>query len=321
MTETQTTNRPSPRFRGRLMLCNVGRVGDTILRNSILDSAFRTYERVDYIGGPSNAELLRSDPRLNKVIILRNTFAGFAGLLKAALRHRYEGFIELKDHWSRTSYFVSRLFRCQVKTGWNTDRWHPFNRDIRSVYVPDAHKMETMRRIGNLAGLEPGEYKPTLVLTSDSISWFQQNYAWEKPFIFLNISATAEDRMWPVKHWAQYVQSCGLAGEPILVNGVPGDREQVLELCSKLPFSVQFKPRQFMDVAAALVNAKLVLTVDTGVVHACSALNKPIVALSHSGNEYGPLSTRKLVIEAKGGTVSQIEPEQAIALTLKHGLP
>jgi ADP-heptose:LPS heptosyltransferase len=88
-----------------------------------------------------------------------------------------------------------------------------------------------------------------------------------------------------------------------------------------LPCSVAFKPRQFMDVAAALVNARLVLTVDTGVVHACSALNKPIVTLSHSGNEYGALSTRKLVIDAKGGTVSQIDPERAIALTLQHGLP
>lgn len=314
-------NRPVPRFRGRLILCNIGRVGDTILRNSILDSAFRTYERVDYICGQSNAELLRSDPRLNQVIMLRNSFAGFARILKAALLHRYEGFIELKDHWSWTSVFVSRLFRSRVKTGWNTDHLRPFHRDVRTVYVRDAHKMETMKRIGSLAGLEPGEYKPTLMLTADSIRWFQENYAWEKPFIFLNISATARDRMWPVQHWARYVQSCGLDKEPILVNGVPGDRDQVVELCSKLPQSVMFKPRQFMDVAAALVNARLVLTVDTGVVHACSALNKPIVALSHSGNEYGPLSTRKLVIATKGGTVSQMDPEQAIAMTLQHGLP
>ncbi|HZV33782.1 MAG TPA: hypothetical protein VFB72_04330, partial [Verrucomicrobiae bacterium] len=158
MTESQTKHRPAPRFSGRLILCNVGRVGDTILRNSILDSAFRTYEQVDYICGESNAELLRSDPRLSQVIVLRNSFAGFARVLKAALRHRYEGFIELKDHWSWTSAFISRLFRCRVKTGWNTDLLRPFHRDVRSVYVPHAHKMETMRRIGKLAGLEPGEY-------------------------------------------------------------------------------------------------------------------------------------------------------------------
>ncbi|MDB6021966.1 MAG: hypothetical protein JWQ04_1823, partial [Pedosphaera sp.] len=120
-----------------------------------------------------------------------------------------------------------------------------------------------------------------------------------------------------------YVHSCGLGEgkEPILVNGLPKDRELVHELCSKLPGAVAFKPRQFMDVAAALVHARLVLTVDTGVVHACSALNKPIVAFSHSGNEYGPLSTRKLVIQPPGCTVSQMAPELAIAETLRRGLP
>ena len=76
MTENQNVNRPAPRFNGRLMLCNIGRVGDTILRNSILDSAFRTYAKVDYICGQSNAELLSSDSRLNRIVILRNTFAG-----------------------------------------------------------------------------------------------------------------------------------------------------------------------------------------------------------------------------------------------------
>ena len=320
---SEILNRPAPRPSGRLILCNIGRLGDTILRNSILDSAFRTYSTVDYICGPNNAEVVCSEPRLNRVIVLRNSVTGFAGLLEAALRHRYDAFIELKDHWSWTSLFVAQLFRSRVKTGWNAHRLKPFDRDSRSVFVPQAHKMETMRRIGELAGLEPGEYRPALAVTTDSIRWFQENYPWEKPFIFLNISATSEERIWPVSHWEQYMKGCGFGGgkEPILVNGAPKDRERVLELCAKLPGAVAFKPRQFMDVAAALVGSRLVFTVDTGVVHACSALNKPIVALSHSGNEYGALSTRRLVIQPRNRTVAQMEPAEAIAVTLERGLP
>lgn len=321
--EPQTPNRPAARYNGRLIFCNIGRLGDTILRNSILDSAFRTYSTVDYICGPNNAEVVCSDPRLNEVIVLRNSVSGFAGLLKAALRNRYDAFIELKDHWSWTSVFIAQLFRSGIKTGWNTDKLKPFDRDSRSVFVPRAHKMETMRRIGELAGLEPGEYKPTLAVTTDSIRWFQENHAWEKPFIFLNISATSEERIWPVANWERYMKGCGFSDgkEPILVNGAPKDRERVLELCSKLQGAVPFKPRQFMDVAAALVGARLVFTVDTGVVHACSALNKPIVALSHSGNEYGALSTRRLVIQPRNCTVAQMDPAEAIAVTLERGLP
>ncbi|HWF20301.1 MAG TPA: glycosyltransferase family 9 protein [Verrucomicrobiae bacterium] len=318
--ETQIPKRPAARFKGRLMLCNIGRVGDTILRNSILDSGFRTYSTVDYICGPNNVELIRADPRINRITVLRNSISGFASLLMTAARGRYDNFIELKDHWSSTSVLITGFFRSRVKTGWNSDRFKPFHRDVRTVYEPQMHKIEMMRRVAELAGLEPGEYKATLVLPADSVRWFDENYKWKEPFIFLNISATSEDRMWPTMNWARYVRSCGLEG-PILVNGVPKDRDAVHQLCAELPGSIAFRPRQFMDVAAALNRARLVLTVDTGVVHACSALNRPIIALGHSGKEYSPLSTRTLMIRTRDCTVRQFDPELAIAETLRHGLP
>src|ERR1700757_397753 len=114
MMQNQIPIRPTARFKGRLMLCNIGRVGDTILRNSILDSAFRTYSTVDYLCGPHNADVIRSDPRLDRITVVQNTFLGFAGLLKAAASGRYDGFIELKDHWSSTSVLITQLFRSRV---------------------------------------------------------------------------------------------------------------------------------------------------------------------------------------------------------------
>jgi ADP-heptose:LPS heptosyltransferase len=319
MSGTQTPERPSPSSNGRLLICNIGRLGDTILSNSILDSAFRTYATVDYLGCNNNAELLQSDYRLNRVIVLRNSLPGFADVLSAALRPRYDGFIGLKDTHSTTNLILARLFRSKVKTGWNGDRFRPFDRDVRSVNAPHLHKVDVMRRIGQLAGLEAGEYKPSLVLAPDSIKWFRRSYVWEKPFIFLNLSATHANRIWPVEHWAAYVRGCGLAEESILVSGVPRDRHMVYQLSQKLPRSVVFQPRKFMDVAAAIADARLVLTVDTGVVHACSALNRPIVAFycgGSSGIRIGPLSTRRLVIHAPPGrVVREIDPAQAIAET------
>ena len=80
-----------------------------------------------------------------------------------------------------------------------------------------------------------------------------------------------------------------------------------------------------MDVAAAIAEARVVLTVDTGVVHACSALDRPIVAFYCSGNFAtlnGPLSTRRLLIQARPGCiVPDIDPEEAIAETRHYGLP
>src|SRR2546425_3110295 len=229
MTEIQTPDQSVLFSNGRLMLCNIGRLGDTILSNSILDAAFRTYATVDYLCGKHNAELLHSDGRFNRVTVLRNSLAGFADLAKALLR-RYDGFIGLKDCYSSTNLILARLFCSRVKTGWNGDHFRPFDRDVRRVSAPATHKVETMRRIGQLAGLAPGEYKPCLVLASDSINWFRRNYSWDKPFIFLNLSATDLCRMWPVEKWAQYVQGCGLGEKTILVNGLPRHQSMVQRL-------------------------------------------------------------------------------------------
>ena len=307
------------------MLCNIGRVGDTILRNSILDSAVRTYATVDYICGPHNADCVRSDSRLNRVMIYQNSPAGFMGVLKAALSRRYDAFIDLKDHCSSTSLIIARLFRSSIKTGCNGKHLRPFQRDVQGLQVPHAHLVERMRRIGQLAGLQAGEYKPSLILAPGSIAWFRSNYAWNRPFILLNLSATHANRLWPVPSWARYVRGCGLAGQTILINGLPRDQEKVHQLCRELPGAVALQPKCFMDVAAAVADARLVLTVDTGVVHACSALDKPVVAFYCANKDVignAPLSTRRLIIQPQTGRfVPDIDPEQAIAETLRQGLP
>src|SRR5437879_10017633 len=97
MTEIPTLDPLVQRSQHRLMLCNISRLGDTILSNSILDSAFRTYATVDYLCGKHNVELLRSDSRLNQITLSSNSLAGFVAVAKAALRRRFDGFIGLKD--------------------------------------------------------------------------------------------------------------------------------------------------------------------------------------------------------------------------------
>jgi heptosyltransferase-4 len=326
MIQTREPDFPTSAASGRLMILNIGRIGDTILRNSILDSAFRTFEKVDYICGRHNVELLRSDKRLNNVTVFRNSPKGFASLLRAAGRRRYDGFIDLKSHPSWISLILARMFRSRVKTGCNHDRFQPFHRDVRSVNEPALHMLETMRRIGRLAGLFPGDYKPSIVLPPEAGEWFRQNYpAFDQPFIFLNISATSPERVWSVENWVRYVRGCGLADKSILVSGLPKDREMVSQLVRELPGTVAFQPKGFMHVAAAIKAAQLVLTVDTGIVHACSAFDKPLVAFyvkDVSLTSYQSLSTWRLVIRPHTGrVVSDIDPAQAIAETRDHGLP
>lgn len=320
MNQIPTPERLRPAPTGRVLIVNMGRLGDTILRNSILDSAFRTFAQVDYLCGQYNAELLRHDPRLNRVMVFQNSFAGFASLMQAMFGGRYDAIIDLKGHASSTSLILAALLPGRVKTGCNRGWLRPFDRDVSSLIVPALPVIEAMRRIGRAAGLVEGEFKPKLSQPKDSIEWFGKNHAGlPRPFIFLNISATTSIRMWSVENWARYVHGCGLTSRTILINGAPQDRELVRQLCSKLPGTTAFQPRNFMDVVAAIDASQLVLTVDTGVVHACSALDKPIVALSSVGDTpaaYLPLSTWQLLIHPRTGcNVADINPDEAIEAT------
>lgn len=316
---------------GRLMILNVGRIGDTILRNSILPAAFKSYATVDYVCGRHNAEIVsaeiqRPGSQLGHLIVLRNTTAGFSGVMKAALRHRYDALIDLKGHASSTSLILASLFRSRVKTGANRRLLRPFHRDVRPVNPLGIHVLESMRRIGQLAGLPESDYRPMLLLPPDARAWFRQHYpAYQRPFIFLNISATHPVREWTSANWAKYVQGCGLAQHPILLNGSPHHRARVEELAQLLPGAEVFRPRCFMDVAAAIDASRLVLTVDTGVVHVCSAFDKPLVALywvHHTSPGYLPLSSWQLVVRPQTGhTVMDIPPEYAIAETRRRELP
>jgi ADP-heptose:LPS heptosyltransferase len=305
----------------RMLMLSIGRIGDTILSNAILDSAFKTYDRVDYVCGKHNASIVQNDSRFNQILTWDNSLAGFARILKAALQARYDGLVALKDSRSRTDLLFAALFRSTVRTGWNGTAWKPFDRDVRAIYKRTIHRVEMMREVGQLAGLKGGVYKASLVVPAEAKVWFKRNYGGKGPFILLNVSATDSRRMWPTEHWAAYIQGCGFGDETILVNGLPEHERVVGQLCKSQRAAVAFQPRGFLDVAAAIAEARLVLTVDTGVVHACSALNRPIVALfcaGSSGVERGPLSERRLLIQpSSGGQVPDIDPKDAIARTLR----
>ncbi len=201
-----TSEKPVARPRsGRLLLCNIGRIGDTIISNAILDSAFRTFAHVDYLCGRYNAELLRADRRFGRVILLPNLVTGFPRLLKVLTQCRYDAYIDLKDHASTSGLVIARFVRASVKTGFNRRYFRSFQRDTDPLQYPRAHKVEVVRRIGALAGLAPRDYKPFVSVPKDSVQWLRQQHLSNAPFIFINLSASSANRMWSVENWARYI--------------------------------------------------------------------------------------------------------------------
>jgi len=165
--------------------------------------------------------LLSSDSGFNQVTVLRNSLAGFVSVAKAALRRRYDAFIGLKDCYSLTNLILGQLFRSGLKTGWNGVRFQPFDRDVRSISVPDAHKVghdaphrsnwrAAARRLQTVPG--PGARLNHLVPTELRVG---------KTFHFSQSIRDQRTRIWPWKNGLSTFRAAACAEKPSWSNGLP----------------------------------------------------------------------------------------------------
>jgi len=87
--------------------------------------------------------------------VVRSSMSALARSLKTALRNHYDGFIDLKNHRSWTSLLIARLFRSRVKTGWNSDHFKPFHRDVREYMNQTNIKRRRCGESANWPGSRP----------------------------------------------------------------------------------------------------------------------------------------------------------------------
>ena len=294
------------------------------MRNSLIDSALKTYRQVDYLCGNYNREIVESDPRLTRTIHYSNSLGGVVRLIKATLLSPYDSHIDLKDHDSSISLFIGALSRAPLKVGCNRRRFRPFDRDTSGTNQRFKHKVDIMKDIAQLAGLDVTDFRLSVPCSEASVQWFKSSGHPGGPFYFLNLSATAPARMWPVEHWIRFLNECHRQDWPVLVNGIPAHRHLVERIVGGVKRGVVFKPRNLMDVIAAMKASSAVITVDTGLAHVASALDKSLLALFGSNGEveeFGPRALRQLVIKAESNqSLSMIDPDRAIRLTNENGI-
>jgi len=303
-----------------VLLCNIGRIGDTLIRNSILDSVRNTYGRVGYICGAATASIIEADERLDRVYVFRNTLHGFTHLLKATLLQKHDCYIDLKDHDSNTSLMIATICRAGLKVGCNRKFYRPFHRDTSHTHGKLKKKIDVMRDIAAVAGLNPGDFHLQLGCSDESRAWFTTNHPGLNRFFFVNISATAPSRIWPEQHWIQFLSAPVFADSVILVSGLPDHSEAVKTIAARTPNSIAFRPRGLMDVIAATERSRAVFTVDTGVVQLAAALHIPMLVLYASkeqAHDFSPGGTGNIFLSP---TVNQqietLIPAQAIEALL-----
>lgn len=100
------------------------------------------------------------------------------------------------------------------------------------------------------------------------------------PAAVLLTATSRDDKLWPDERWAALGQDLNQRGlHCLLPAGSAGERERARRIATSIPRASLLPPCGLRELAGHLGAARLVVGVDTGLVHLAAALGRPTIAL------------------------------------------
>lgn len=275
-------NRRLPPAPSRIGVIQPTAIGDMVLISGLLLHLHRCFPNAELhlFHGPSNEAAL---PFLPAETIPH--CCNFKRPLATLREVRGAGLDILVDcaPWTRLTALLTTLSGAKATAGFNAlGQYAHFGFDIQVPYLSNRHETENHRalaaRFGSIEAYVPTlrriERAPSFPLPYDRL-------------ILMHAAAggsRAKQKSWPVDHWAALARRAVGEGWVVAFTGAPADRDAVARIVAAagLPESrcLSLAGRlDLIELAYALVHARLLVTVDTGVAHLAAALDCRVVGL------------------------------------------
>ncbi|MFA4969840.1 MAG: lipopolysaccharide heptosyltransferase I [Sulfuritalea sp.] len=150
----------------------------------------------------------------------------------------------------------------------------------------DLHAVERNRRLAALAGdytaAPAPDYGITATCPQSGIPGTQSEPAPTAagPSAVLLTATSRDDKLWPRERWiavGQALHEQGLACQ--LPAGSASERERAAQIAQAIPGAIVLPAMSLANLAGQLAAARIVIGVDTGLVHLAAALGRPTLAL------------------------------------------
>lgn len=275
-------------------------VGDTMLGSGFFASVLDRYPQAEIFvfHAASNAAAVRMLPI--KVTGIRCNFTNPAATVSAMRKQKLDIAVDMTP-WTKLTAIYARL-AAPVAIGFDPPG---LNRDkaldIAVKHDPTSHEMD------NIAGLaaifSPRPYQPKVVTQSyDNADGLDLGR-----LVLCHVVAggtEAERKSWPLERWAELTRRLVADGWQVGFTGVAGDSEKigrimadaalpedkVISLCGRISLE---------KLGDLLKRARLLITIDTGVLHLAAAVGGRVLAL------HGP--TRSSRWGARGEKVRSLD--------------
>lgn len=274
----------------RILIVKTSSMGDVIHALPVLHDlkVFNPFLEVDWMVEAPFVELVQANAHVNRVIPVH-----VRQWRKLGVRHLHQQWRLLKEQLADQPYDVvldlqgllkSALLSCAAR-GVRMGPGFAYAKEglaalfyaKRSGWDPQAHAVERLRELAAglfdyhlegppvFYGLTPAKKTPSIPLGAE---------VW-----FLHATARAEKK-WPLDHWRTLAQQFLALGYVVkLPWGSEAEQQQALQIAEGLDH-VEVLPRMGLgEMKVRMQQAKLVIGVDTGLMHLAAALYLPLVAL------------------------------------------
>ncbi len=292
--------RPCPTNVQKVGVLMFGAIGDALLSSSIIHDLKRTYPAAtitafvsaansgifDLIEGPDAVVTLPLTRPVNAILILRNC--------------RFDILIDTAQ-WPRISAILAALSAARFTIGFNTSgQFRHLAFDAAAPHSAQCHEIENFRNLLGCLGLTGS------VLPRFKRSLFVQAGAEHHPhYIVLHPWASGYKshlREWPTDNWIRLAEVAVNLGFRVMITGGPHDRERSRSLAAEMAHQSEIDViagrASLADTAVALINARAVISVNTGIMHIAALLGTPTIGLHGPTNphRWGPIGSNCIVV-------------------------
>ena len=285
----------------KIAIIKTAAVGDTIILSAMIEELKQAYPKAEItvICSKNNAAMVKTLAQIDHIEIF-------------AMKHPWQSLKRIKSlghydlvldfgPWPRINGVIAWKLNADYKVGfYRPDTYRHYIYDVKVEHSDKLHEIENYRNILRGAGIEPKGVLPNLRTDKRLLA---DDYA-----VLHLFPGGAMDiqRRWPNERWLELAEELYQQyGVKILLSGGQADREEAQAICDELqdrgvPAENIAGQYSLAEMASVLQYAKLVISVNTGIMHYAAAVGAPLVAIHGATSEirWGPLSNNSIVVKS-----------------------
>ncbi|PKL80988.1 MAG: hypothetical protein CVV25_02055 [Ignavibacteriae bacterium HGW-Ignavibacteriae-4] len=277
----------------KVLILRQDRIGDVLVSIAFLKKlrAILPDSQIDIVLSHRNKSAqFAIKESINQVYVLEKGMLAYLKILSEIRKQQYDIVIDLLDNASSTSSILTRFTIAKAKLGFDKK-----NRKVYSHLVKLPNKIENhiIERLNSLllpfAGSELNEESLSFELSDESREKATEllGEKSKKMRLGINLSGSDDSKNWGTGNYIGFLKALDSLQDKLEVKvfTTKSNEKQLNEITGIVPNIAAPFVRSFEQFTAMISTCDIVLTPDTSVVHLCSALDIPCVALYTYSNK------------------------------------